>query len=93
MLRGRTSIKLFDVFGIRVGVDRSWFLILFLTIFWLQGDFRQALHSSDAVAYATTVATALALFGSMIVHELGHALVARRHGIPSTCSCSAASRR
>ena len=81
MLRSRASIRLFNLFGIRVGADRSWFLILFLLIFWLSGDFRQALHSSDAVAYATTVVTVLVLFGSMIIHELGHALVARRQGI------------
>src|SRR5437588_10358692 len=81
MLRRPGSIKLFDLFGIRVGVDRSWFLILFLMIFWVSGYFRSALHSSDTVAYATTVATVLILFGSLIVHELGHALVARRQGI------------
>ena len=70
-----------DIFGIRIGVNSSWFLILFLMIFWLSGDFRQALHSSDGVAYLTTVLTVLVLFGSLIVHELGHAVAARRHGI------------
>jgi Zn-dependent protease len=81
MLRRPGSIKLMDLFGIRVGVNATWFLILFLMIFWLSGAFRQALHSSDGVAYLTTVITVLVLFGSLIVHELGHAVAARRQGI------------
>ena len=81
MLRRTGSIKLANIFGFRIGVDRSWFLILFLMIFWLSGAFRTALHSSDGVAYLTTVVTVLVLFGSLIVHELGHALAARREGI------------
>lgn len=70
-----------DAFGIRVGVDGSWFLILFVLIFILSGPFRDALHSSDTVAYLTTVVSVLLLFASLIVHEFGHALVARRLGI------------
>jgi Zn-dependent protease len=81
MLRRNGSIKLIDVFGIRIGVDASWFLILFLLIFTLSGPFRSTLHSSDAVAYLTTVVSVLLLFASLIVHELGHAVVARRQGI------------
>jgi Zn-dependent protease len=81
MLRRSSSIKLMDVFGFRIGVDPSWFLILFLLIFVLSGPFRSTLHSSDAVAYLTTVVSVLLLFVSLIVHELGHALVARRQGI------------
>lgn len=81
MFRRPGSIKLLDLFGIRIGVDASWFLILFLLIFWLSAPFRATLHSSDAVAYLTTVVTVLLFFGSLILHELGHALVARRQGI------------
>lgn len=81
MFRRYGSIKLMDVFGFRIGVDASWFVILFLLIFLLSGPFRATLHSSDAVAYITTVVSVLLLFASLIVHELGHALVARRQGI------------
>lgn len=81
MLRRATSIKLFDLFGFRIGVDATWFVVLFLMIFVLSGPFRQTLHSSDGVAYLTTVVSVLLLFASLIVHELGHAIVARRQGI------------
>ncbi len=81
MFRRSTSIKLVELFGIRVGVDASWFVILFLLIFWLSTPFRETLHSSDAVAYLTTVVSVLLLFVSLIIHEFGHALVARRQGI------------
>ncbi|HWF35714.1 MAG TPA: site-2 protease family protein [Solirubrobacteraceae bacterium] len=81
MFRRSGSIKLVDAFGIRIGVDISWFLILFVLIYLLSGPFRTTLHSSDSVAYLTTVASVLLLFASLIVHELGHALVARREGV------------
>ncbi len=73
-----------EVAGIRVGVDGTWFVMLFLLIFLLSGSFRSALHSSDGVAYVTTVATVLLFFASLILHEFGHAIAARRQGIAVT---------
>lgn len=81
MFRRPGSIKLMDILGIRIGVDPSWFLILFLLIFWLSPNFRSVLHSSDGVAYLTTVVTVLLFFVSLIWHELGHSLAARSQGI------------
>jgi Zn-dependent protease len=75
------SIKLVDVFGIRISIDVGWLLTLFLVIIWLSPSFKATLHSSDGTAYLTTVVSALLFFASLIVHELGHALVARLHGI------------
>jgi Zn-dependent protease len=81
MFGGRGSIQLARLFGIRIGVDASWFVVLFFFIFLLSGSFRDTLKSTDTVAYATAVASALSFFGSLVLHELGHALVARRLGI------------
>ena len=77
---GGSSIRLTTIFGIRVGVNVSWFLILFLAIFWLQGSFADAL-GDDQQGFIVAVATALGFFGSILLHELGHAVQARRDGI------------
>src|SRR3954453_10222088 len=81
MPRRTSSFRLFNVLGIRVGVDASWFVVLFVVIFLLSTDFRRELRTSDGIAYGTAVAAALLFFGSIVLHELGHALAARRMGI------------
>src|ERR1700752_2096500 len=81
MFRRGQSVRLIDLFGIRIGVDPSWFIVLFVLIFVMSGLFRTTLHSSDSVAYVTTVISALLRCGALIVHERGHALTARAHGI------------
>ena len=77
---GGSSIRLATILGIRVGVNVSWFLILFLAIFWLQESFADALDD-DQQGFIVAVLTALGFFGSILLHELGHALAARREGI------------
>src|SRR4051795_6083019 len=75
------SFQLARVFGIRIGVNTSWFIVLFLFIYLYQGTFRDALGSSDTVGFAVAVAGAVLFFGSILLHELGHAFAARREGI------------
>jgi Zn-dependent protease len=78
----RTNFQLARIFGIRVGVSASWFFVLFFLIYFLSGSFHKVLGGSQTTAYAVAVAGALGYFVSLILHELGHALVARRLGIP-----------
>jgi Zn-dependent protease len=78
----RTSFQLARIFGIRIGVSASWFLFLGLLILILANYFHEVVGGSQSTAYALAVAGALGYFASLIVHELGHALVARRLGIP-----------
>jgi len=76
-------LRLARILGIRVGVNASWFVILFLFIFWFQGQFTDILHD-QSLGFVTAVLTALGFFGSILLHELGHALAARREGIEVT---------
>ena len=69
--------------GIRVMVDPSWLIIFFLLVWSLAtGYFPQARPPIEGrAAWVLGVAAALLLFGSVLVHELSHALVAQRAGV------------
>ncbi len=76
-------MQLARIFGIRVSVSASWFVVLFVLIYWLSNDyFPQVMSGSRTAAYGIAVAGALGYFASLVAHELGHALTARRLGIP-----------
>ena len=77
----RTSFQLARIFGIRISVGLSWFLVLFLYIIWFVPRFEEVLGGSRATVYAVTVITVLCLFLALVLHELGHAIVARRNGL------------
>jgi Zn-dependent protease len=77
---GGSSFQLGRILGIRIGVNASWFLILFLFLFWLSAQFTDILKDTTA-GYLAAVAAAVLFFGSIVLHELGHALAARRSGI------------
>jgi Zn-dependent protease len=78
----RSNFQLARIFGIRIGVGISWFAILFFFIFAVTGPFHEMLGGSRTTAYLVAVASVLSFFASLILHELGHALVARRNGLP-----------
>ncbi len=80
MFGGGSSLQLFRAFGIRVGVHFSWFLVLFLWIVWLKDSFAATLTNPDE-GFTAAVIAAFLFFGSIVLHELGHALAARREGI------------
>ncbi|MBF9058075.1 CBS domain-containing protein [Rhodobacterales bacterium HKCCSP123] len=77
------SVKLFDLFGFEIKVDASWLLIAALIVWSLaSGYLPQVLPGLGQGAYlAVAVIAMLGLFGSLILHELAHSLVARRHGL------------
>jgi Zn-dependent protease len=80
---GGKPITLFHVRGIRIAVDWSWFLVLFLVIFWLSDFYGDVLgeKGSSSEPFLLAVLTAAGFFGSIVLHELGHAMVALRNGI------------
>ena len=76
------SIQLGRIFGIRVGVNPSWFIVLFLLIWLLSGQYKDAFPGHDTKAFVLATASALLLFFCVLLHELGHAIVARRNQVP-----------
>jgi Zn-dependent protease len=80
---GGGSLTLFHIRGIRISVDYSWFLVLFLTIFWLSDFYGNVLgqDSGSTGPYVLAVLSAFGFFGSILLHEFGHAWFALRNGV------------
>jgi Zn-dependent protease/CBS domain-containing protein len=79
----RPTFSLGRISGIRIGVNWSVLLIVVLLAYGLAvGQFPAAAPRRPAAEYAiAAVLTALAYLGSLLAHELGHSLVARRNGL------------
>jgi Zn-dependent protease len=77
----RGSLRIGRIAGIPVGVHWSLAVVAaLLTTELATGPLRSTV-GGDGTALALASAMAVAFFASILAHELGHALVARRHGV------------
>jgi Zn-dependent protease/CBS domain-containing protein len=72
------SWKLFRIAGIPIYVHWTFLILIAWVVIgsWLQD--RDAIKALEGGAFV------LALFGCVVLHELGHALAARRYGVPTS---------
>lgn len=77
------SYRIARIAGIPVGVSPMWLVIVAVLTAGLGASYYPSRISgiAPAYAYALGLLSALLLFASILAHEFGHALVARRHGM------------
>ena len=70
------------VAGIPVHVSPTWFIVAAVITFGFAPNAERALPGLGAGIYAVTFAFAVFLYGSVLLHEISHALTARAFGLP-----------
>lgn len=78
----RFRFRVARVLGIQIWVHASWFVVLGLAVWAVTvafGDVLPQLPISERLVMATV--TGFAFFGCLCVHEVAHAVVARRFGV------------
>jgi Zn-dependent protease len=73
--------KIGSVGGIAIRVDSSWIIIALLITASLWSQFAEVLDTAPGAALALALVTAVLFFGSVLVHELAHAGMARARRI------------
>lgn len=80
----RRGIQLFRAFDIEVQLDYSWF-IFFSLVTWSVGALylpRAWPEFGPVVRWLAAIAAAVLVFGSVLFHEMSHAIVSNRLGFP-----------
>ncbi|MHB1475115.1 MAG: site-2 protease family protein, partial [Dermatophilaceae bacterium] len=77
------AFRIGKLFGIPLEVNASWFLIFFLVAATLSTSYLpEALPGYGYVVYVViALVTSVAFFGSIVIHEFAHSLVARAGGL------------
>jgi len=80
----RRGLSLGRVLGIPIELDYSWFLVFALVAWTLaSGYFPSEFKNWPTAEYwGVGIAAAVVFFLSVVLHELGHSIVARHYGIP-----------
>jgi len=80
----RQGISLGRVLGIPIELDYSWFLIFALVAWTLASGYFPSEFTNWPTAeyWILGIATAIMFFLSVVLHELGHSIVAKHYGIP-----------
>jgi Zn-dependent protease/predicted transcriptional regulator len=76
------TVRLFKIFGIRIEIDYSWFIVVALVFFSLGFQFFPVVYGfSTSTSLLLGALTTLLFFSSVLLHELSHAVVANRNGV------------
>ncbi len=79
----QSTIRLGKIFGIPVGINASWFIVIALITFLLKSQFSLEFPRwSPGQTWLLAGMTGLLFFGSVLAHELAHSVVATTRGIP-----------
>src|ERR1700754_58424 len=78
-----STFRLGRIAGIEIGVNWSWLLVVALVVWSLAAGVFPATNPglTDGAYLAMAIVASILFFASILLHELGHALEARRCGI------------
>lgn len=80
----KASFKLFRIAGIDIGIHFSWIFIFIFFTWTLAVSWFPSINPnwSTAAYWFAGIISSLALFISVLIHELAHSLVAKARGLP-----------